>query len=115
MLQQMVVVVDDFNLPLGKLRIRSGGSDGGHNGLASIIETLGTEDFPRLRCGVGPVPEGIDSAEFVLNRFRNQEFELKEKMVARAAEAAIFALDHPLDEAMTQFNSNPAQPDTHPD
>jgi len=105
---QMLVVVDDFNLPLGRLRFRSDGSDGGHNGLASIIETLESEDFPRLRLGIGPPPDDIDSADFVLSRFETEEIEPKEKMIAAAAEAVLFAIGHPLDEAMSKYNVNPA-------
>ena len=67
--QHMLVVVDDINLPLGSLRFRMGGSDGGHNGLASIIERLETEDFPRLRLGIGPPTDKEDVADFVLRRF----------------------------------------------
>ncbi|MEW5993322.1 MAG: aminoacyl-tRNA hydrolase [Candidatus Zixiibacteriota bacterium] len=106
--QQMLVVVDDFNLPLGRIRIRADGSDGGHNGLASIIETLETEDFPRLRCGIGPVPDGIDPVEFVLSRFTKEEKEPTEKMIALAADAALYTVRHRLDEAMSKYNVNPA-------
>ena len=105
---QMLVVLDDFNLPLGRLRFRSDGSDGGHNGLASIIETLESEDFPRLRLGIGPLPDNTDSADFVLSRFETEEIEPKEKMIVTAAEAVLFAIDHRLDEAMSKYNVNPA-------
>lgn len=69
----IVVVVDDFMIPFGTLRLRPGGSSGGHNGLKSIIETLGTDQFPRLRVGVGPVPPEEDPADFVLERFTRDE------------------------------------------
>ncbi|MCK4462159.1 MAG: aminoacyl-tRNA hydrolase [candidate division Zixibacteria bacterium] len=105
---QMLIVLDDFNLPLGRLRFRSNGSDGGHNGLASIIETLETENFPRLRLGIGPPPDNIDSADYVLRRFEKTEIEPKEKMITTAAEAVLFAIDHRLDEAMSKYNVNPA-------
>jgi PTH1 family peptidyl-tRNA hydrolase len=108
---QMLVVADDFNLPLGTLRFRPGGSDGGHNGLASIIETLETEAFPRLRLGIGPLPEGAQTVDFVLSRFAPSELERVEKMVAQAAKAAIFAVLHRLEEAMSQFNHSPACPE----
>ncbi len=106
--QQMLIVTDDFNLPLGRLRFRSGGSDGGHNGLASVIEVLETQELPRLRLGIGPVPENVDVADWVLSPFEPQEVETAKKMVAAAVEAAIFALDHRLEEAMTRYNVNPA-------
>ena len=108
---QMLVVVDDFNLSLGALRFRTSGSDGGHNGLASIIETLGTEDFPRLRLGIGPLADNKEVTDFVLSRFTENELTTAERMVALAAEAVIFAANHRLDEAMSKFNSNPALPD----
>jgi len=105
---QMLVVLDDFNLPLGRLRFRSDGSDGGHNGLASIIETLETENFPRLRLGIGPPLDNVDSADFVLSSFETEEIEPKEKMIETAAEAVLFAIDHRLEEAMSKYNVNPA-------
>jgi PTH1 family peptidyl-tRNA hydrolase len=104
----MLVVVDDFNLPLGRLRFRSSGADGGHNGLASIIELLQTEGFPRLRLGIGPPPDNVDRAEYVLRGFDQEELEAKEKMIAVAAEAVLFAVDHRLDEAMKRYIVNPA-------
>ncbi len=63
---EMLVVADDFNLPLGRIRLRKGGTDGGHRGLASIIYHLGSDDFPRIRMGIGPAPEGMAAEEFVL-------------------------------------------------
>lgn len=105
---RMLVVVDDFNLPLGRLRIRGSGSEGGHNGLASIIEELETEDFPRLRMGIGPLPEGADQSDFVLGEFKQNELESVEKMIATASDAVLFYLEHGLDEAMSQYNQNPA-------
>ena len=68
-----LIVVDDFMIPFGTLRLRPRGSSGGHNGLKSIIETFGTEEFARLRVGVGPVPGGQDPADFVLERFTPAE------------------------------------------
>ena len=105
---QMLVVVDDFNLPSGVLRLRRGGSDGGHNGLVSIIETLDTTEFPRLRMGIGPLPEGVDAADFVLGQFEQSELSDVEKMIEIATEAAIFTISHRLDEAMSKYNVNPA-------
>jgi PTH1 family peptidyl-tRNA hydrolase len=70
---RLLVVVDDFMIPFGSLRLRPAGSSGGHNGLKSLIEVLATEAFPRLRVGVGPVPGGLDPADFVLDRFTADE------------------------------------------
>ncbi len=105
---QMLVVVDDFNLPLGRLRFRKSGSDGGHNGLASIIEELETENFLRLRVGIGPTPDNVSTVDFVLGEFRADERKAVDEMVALAAEAVVFAIDHRLDEAMSKYNVNPA-------
>jgi PTH1 family peptidyl-tRNA hydrolase len=111
---EMLVVVDDFALPLGTLRFRLKGSDGGHNGLASLIATLGTEQFPRLRLGIGPLPEGVeDSAEFVLSPFEKNEKEPARKMIETAAEAVVFAIDNRLELAMSRYNSSPALPEDH--
>ena len=104
----MLVVVDDFNLPLGRLRFRGSGTDGGHNGLASIIDELGTTDFPRLRLGIGPLPEGVEQTEFVLGDFEPDEIESVKKMIATASEAVTFYLRNGLDEAMSLYNQNPA-------
>ena len=70
---EFLVVADDVWLPLGRIRLRKGGSDGGHNGLKSVAEALGTQGYPRLRMGVGPVPEQADWADFVLDSFRPEE------------------------------------------
>lgn len=84
---EILVIADDFNLPLGRIRLRKGGSDGGHNGLASLIDHLGTENFPRIRLGIGPVPEGIFAEDFVLERFPDKETGVAEEMTERAARA----------------------------
>lgn len=109
--EAMLVVTDDLNLPLGTLRFRSGGSDGGHNGLYSIIERLGTEAFPRLRLGIGPAPDPDNLVDFVLGKFAEEEAEAVKRMVAIAAEAVIFAVCHRLQEAMSKYNRNPAVPE----
>jgi PTH1 family peptidyl-tRNA hydrolase len=83
--ERCLVVVDDLDLPLAHLRLRAGGSSGGHNGLKSILSTLGTEDFPRLRVGIGR-PQ-TDAARHVLARFTDEERHAIERAVAEAAEA----------------------------
>ncbi len=103
----MLVVVDDYNLPLGKLRLRKSGSDGGHNGLASIIDSLGTNEFPRLRLGIGTLPDNISSSDFVLSRFEPAESELVEEMLDKAAEAVLFSINNRFDEAMNKYNIHP--------
>src|SRR5687767_3962759 len=74
--EDMLVIVDDVALPVGRARIRARGSAGGHNGLKSIEATLRTQDYPRLRIGVGEVPSGIDMADWVLGGFEEDEEKL---------------------------------------
>jgi PTH1 family peptidyl-tRNA hydrolase len=102
--EDLLVVCDDFNLPLGMLRIRTKGSDGGHNGLASIIYQLDSQDFPRLRLGVGPLPPGRDPVEFVLGRFSESEEESLEKVRQDARRAVIDIADTGLSDAMNMYN-----------
>ncbi|MCP4684355.1 MAG: aminoacyl-tRNA hydrolase [bacterium] len=109
--EDMLVVTDDLNLPLGTIRFRAGGSDGGHNGLLSLIDVLETEAFPRLRLGIGPPPDRDSLTEFVLGQFSAGEADQVKRMVAIAAEAVIFAVCHRLQEAMSEYNSNPALPE----
>ena len=106
--EDLLVVCDDLYLDYGTLRLRPRGSHGGHNGLLSIIETLGTQDFARLRVGVGPVESGEPHAEFVLRPFpRRQQKELP-RVVARAADCAELALSEGIAIAMNRFNGKPA-------
>ena len=107
-LTQLLVVVDDFNLPLGAIRIRIAGSDGGHNGLASIGEVLETTELARIRLGTGPPADKVDAAEFVLSKIEPSEQEKMQEMVAKAAEAVIFATGHRLELTMEKYNSNHA-------
>lgn len=103
---QLLVVVDDADLPLGQIRLRAAGGSGGHNGLRSIIETLGgNEDFARLRVGIGRnAPAGSDITGHVLGKFAPQERELAEQAVAIAVEAIECCLRDGLTGAMNQFN-----------
>ncbi|MFH1299836.1 MAG: aminoacyl-tRNA hydrolase [Planctomycetota bacterium] len=109
---ELLVVVDDLNLPLGAIRLRLAGSDGGHKGLASIREAIATKEFARIRLGIGPLPEHGDAVEFVLSEFQAYEQEKKREMVAKAAEAVIFASGHRLEMTMSKYNSNPAPPES---
>ena len=102
--ESLLVVCDDFALPLGAIRMRKQGSYGGHNGLASIIYDLGSQDFPRLRIGVGPLPDGVDAADFVLSRFGADEIPVVEEAKALAREAVLVAAEMGLDRAMTRYN-----------
>ncbi|HKD38192.1 MAG TPA: aminoacyl-tRNA hydrolase, partial [Pirellulales bacterium] len=85
--EDLLVVCDDFNIPLGTLRIRGQGSAGGQKGLADVINRLGTDAVPRLRIGVGPVPASWDPVDFVLGRFTKEEQPEIELSLVRAADA----------------------------
>ena len=109
--EELLVAVDDFSLPLGTLRLRTDGSDGGHNGLADIIDRLQTENFPRLRMGIGPAADNMDTADFVLSKFASDEIESAARMVELAAEAVTFANTHRFELAMSKYNRPPALPE----
>jgi PTH1 family peptidyl-tRNA hydrolase len=100
---EILVVLDDFSLPLGRLRLRLGGGSGGHNGLESVIAQFGTEQIPRLRIGIGAAPrEG--SVDYVLNCFFDEEKPMVRSTVNRAVEAVKCAIDNDLISAMNIFN-----------
>ena len=103
-LTDLLVVVDDINLPLGKLRLRSGGSAGGHNGLQSVIDHLGGEDFSRLRLGVGEKTTAADLINHVLGKFAPDEMPEVGTMIERAADVALRFLDAGIEPAMNEFN-----------
>jgi peptidyl-tRNA hydrolase, PTH1 family len=99
---EMLIVYDDLALPLGKLRFRHEGSAGGHNGMQSVIEQLGTTEVPRLRIGIGGTSGGMVS--HVLGRFTAEELPELEAALGRAVEAIEFAQNRGLQAAMNQFN-----------
>jgi PTH1 family peptidyl-tRNA hydrolase len=107
-LSQILVISDDLNLALGKLRLRAGGSDGGHNGLKSVAQMLGSKDYPRLRFGVGePAREErveAGTASFVLRPFGSDEWPIVEETTRRAADAIEFWTQNTLEAAMSRFN-----------
>lgn len=103
--KDLVVVYDDFALPLGQLRIRPDGSAGGHNGISSTIQHLGGKNiFDRVRVGIGPVPPGWKTADFVLGRFSPDERKLLDESVSRAADAAVCVVRHGVERAMQDYN-----------
>src|SRR5262245_4150230 len=102
-LDQLLVVCDDFNLPLGKLRFRPRGTHGGHNGLRDIQSHLGTTAYSRLRLGVGPPPEE-DVVDHVLSRFRPSEKPVIADAIVLAAQAVGLWLREGIDECMNQYN-----------
>ena len=101
----VIVVSDEMSLPIGKLRIRTKGSAGGHNGLKNIIAHLGTDSFPRIRIGVGAPPHpDYDVADWVLSVFRNKDAEEMADAAKRAAEAVECYVLHGPERAMNRFN-----------
>ena len=100
----LIVVADDINLPLGKLRIRPKGGAGGHNGLKSVIERLGTEEFARVRVGVGEQEEGKSLKDHVLERMGSEERQALAEAAARSADALECILVHGTASAMNRFN-----------
>ncbi len=101
---ELLIVYDDMHLPLGRLRLRPRGSHGGHNGIASVIETCGTEEFLRLRCGVDFSDDGADLADYVLSPFHEQEIKRAEEMIVRAGDAIGSLIADGLDKTMNIYN-----------
>ncbi len=112
-LLQCLVVLDDFHLPLGRVRLREGGSDGGHNGLRSLVESLGTEAFPRLRLGVGE-PPGVPAERYVLEPFPPEEREAAENAVTKGAEGVRLWLRLGAERAMGELNRRDLDPPPTP-
>ncbi len=102
--QGLLVIYDDLDLDLGRLRLRGEGSPGTHNGMRNIVQRLGTEDLPRLRVGIGPKPPGADAAKWVLSPFRKGEGKTVEEVLVRAAEAVECFLQEGLEVAMNRYN-----------
>jgi PTH1 family peptidyl-tRNA hydrolase len=103
-LDDVLVVCDDFQLPLGKLRFRSQGTPGGQNGLASVLEALGSTGISRLRLGIGPVPPEWSSTDFVLGRFTSAEKPLAVEMIGRAAQGVTDWISEGIAAVMNRFN-----------
>jgi PTH1 family peptidyl-tRNA hydrolase len=100
----VLVVADDLDIGLGQIRVRKSGSGGTHNGLRSVVAELGTPVFPRLRVGIGPLPERGDAEVFVLSPFSRREIPGLEEGLSRAGEALEMILDGRIDAAMNAFN-----------
>jgi len=104
----LLVVCDDIALPAGQLRLRPRGSDGGHNGLRSVIEALGTQTFARLRLGVGAAPEGVDPADYVLDPLDDAQWRDTLAMVRAAVRCVEVWAEEGITVAMNRFNPRPA-------
>jgi PTH1 family peptidyl-tRNA hydrolase len=103
-LEHILIVSDDFQLELGKLRFRATGSAGGQNGLAHVLQQLGTLDVPRLRVGIGPVPENWSTVDFVLGKYSKDERPVADEAIARAACGVEAWVAQGLATAMNRYN-----------
>ena len=101
---ELIVIYDDISLAPGKLRIRKKGSAGGHNGIKNIIAHLGTQNFYRIKVGVGEKPKGWDLADYVLGHFNAEESKLMQEAFESAAEATATILTEDIDTAMNRYN-----------
>lgn len=101
-----LAVVDDLALPFGKLRFRARGSDGGHNGLSSIIEKIGSQEFPRLRVGIDATPEGMDTADYVLSNFTTAQLEEMQSITEKAVKGILTFIESGIDETMNCYNKS---------
>lgn len=102
----LIVIYDDFDIPLGQIRIRPKGSAGTHNGMKSVLQYTNTDEFPRVRIGIGQKNQERDVIKFVLGSFTKEESAVLEKSFVRAADAALEIMDHGVSNTMNVFNSN---------
>lgn len=100
----LVVAYDDIDLEFGRIRVRSKGGSGGHLGVASVIKELGSEEFPRVRIGIGRPPGRKEAAEYVLEPFTPSQVEEIAVAIARAAEAVVYLIKHGVEAAMREYN-----------
>jgi PTH1 family peptidyl-tRNA hydrolase len=102
--EKIIVISDDVSLDAGRLRIRKNGSHGGHNGLKDIIELLGTDNFPRVKIGIGKKPDGWDLADWVLGKYSEEDLKALDAMYENSVEAAKLIMAGKTDDAMNKFN-----------
>lgn len=102
--ENIIIIYDDISLDVGQLRIRQKGSAGGHNGIKSIIAHLGTQEFPRIKVGVGDKPKGWDLADYVLSRFQGEDAVIIKDAVSKSSQAVKAIINHGLDSAMNLYN-----------
>lgn len=102
--QDLIVIYDDISLEVGQLRLRKAGSAGGHNGMKHIITLLGTQEFPRVKFGVGEKPAGWDLANYVLGRFHEEEMKIVGPRIGDAVKAVESIITEGIDKAMNNYN-----------
>ena len=103
-ISRLIVIYDDSDLDVGKIRIRKSGSSGGHNGMKDIIKMTGTQDFTRIRVGIGHRPEYMEMPDYVLGRPSGDERKLLDEALEQAARAAIDIIENGVDHAMNNYN-----------
>ena len=103
--EDIIVIYDDIALDVGQLRVRAKGSAGGHNGMKSLIQHLGSQDFPRVRIGVGAKPEKMDLADHVLGHFPKEELPVIRESLDLAADAAEMLISDGIDKTMNKYNA----------
>src|SRR5436309_13795883 len=108
----LIVVYDELDLPFGSIRIRQRGGTAGHNGLESVVGSLGTDEFTRVRLGIQPDHPVRDGAKFVLGQFKKSQLEAVDELLDRAADAVEAILKDGLAAAMNRFNQRPKSPDS---
>ena len=105
-IDQMLVIFDDLDLPFGSIRIRKSGGSSGQKGMNSIIEQLGTEEFPRIRVGIGRPPGKMNSVDFILNKFRNSENKDLELILDKCADAVECFIENGIETTMNRYNGS---------
>jgi PTH1 family peptidyl-tRNA hydrolase len=103
-LKNIIIIYDDVDLPLGRIRIRPKGSSGTHNGMKSIIYQLQSDEFPRIRIGIGKPPKNWDMADYILSRFDAEERKIIGQSISKAAEAAVEIINSGIEKAMNMYN-----------
>ncbi len=101
--KDMIIIYDDISLDLGKIRFRASGSDGGHNGIKSVIKHLGSKDFLRLKIGIGPQPP-IPSEAFVLQNFDNESLPALKEVLVKSSEAVFYCFENGIEKTQNQYN-----------
>jgi len=100
----LIVIYDDADIPLGRIRVRPSGSSGSHNGMKSVIYNIQSDAFPRVRIGIGKAPEGMDMMNYVLGKFSPEERKIVDAAVSDAVDAAVTIIVSGVEEAMGRFN-----------
>ncbi len=101
---KLIVIYDDIDLAIGRLRIRPGGSSGTHNGMRSIIHLLGKQEFPRVRIGIGGKPDYMDLGDYVISNFKKEDIEVMAEVVKSSAEAIEQIVSKGINSAMNKYN-----------